>query len=136
MSTIDAQGNHSRPKSGRKAALDVQRLRRQLRCARQTAAKYRVMMRQQREQTSSRQLSVEEVIAGAASYLQGPALAFLSCQLRQAGRKSRGRRWSSDDKLLALSIYNQSPSAYCFLSSYLLLPSVRSLHGLKLEVSE
>jgi len=137
MTDVDTSQRNG-PKSGRKAALHIQRLRRQLRCARQAAAKYRGMIRQQRERSAYRQLSVEEIITAAGGYLEGPALSLLSCQLRQAGRKSRGRRWSPDDKLLALSIFHRSPSAYRFLSSYFLMPSVRSLrhylHGLNFEL--
>jgi len=116
--------DHSR-RPGRKASLTIQKLRRQLRCARQAATKYQKLYRKEREK--KRQLSADEVVTGASSYLQGPALSLLTCQLRQVGRKSRGRRWSADDKMLALSIYHRSPSAYRFLSSYLILPSVRSL---------
>ena len=41
--------------------------------------------------------------------------------------KPKGRRWSLEDKLLAISLLKRSPKCYTFLRSLLPLPSRRSL---------
>lgn len=83
----------------------VQQLRRQLRTARQQASKYRAMFRENRRLKQN--LSTPDKIVEAASkYLKGTALDFFACQLKCAGRRSVGRRWTAEDKLLALSIFH------------------------------
>jgi hypothetical protein len=62
-----------------------------------------------------------------AEHLSGTALKFVSTQVLMAGRKGQGRRWSLDDKSLALSLYHASPKSYRLLSKIFLLPAKRTL---------
>jgi hypothetical protein len=81
--------------------------------------------------------NVADVIRGAAKFLSGVPLAFVSTQLRMAGQKPRAKRWTAEDKLLALSIYHRSPAAYRFLAKQFTLPTRSSLQcwlsGMKSE---
>lgn len=55
---------------------------------------------------------------------------LLQSQLKNVPRKLTGRRWSLDDKVLALSIYKKSNSCYRLLRRLFCLPSVSSLKAL------
>ena len=48
-------------------------------------------------------------------------------QLRNANKKSHGRRFTIDDKLMALSLYKHSPSTYRFMHNILILPSISTV---------
>ncbi|KAH1021550.1 hypothetical protein HUJ04_011049 [Dendroctonus ponderosae] len=52
---------------------------------------------------------------------------FVLSQNRNQKRKSRGRRFTLDDKIFALSIYKQSGKGYRFLSKIFSLPSRKTL---------
>lgn len=52
---------------------------------------------------------------------------LLVAQLRCKNRKPKGRRWTVDEKLLALSIFKRSPSCYSLLRRMLVLPSRKTL---------
>jgi hypothetical protein len=52
---------------------------------------------------------------------------FVMSQLRHQKLKPRGRRFSIEDKILALSIYKQSGKCYKFLSQIFSLPSRKVL---------
>jgi len=71
--------------------------------------------------------NVDKIVHAASKYLSGPALEFFACQLRCSGKKSHGRRWTAEDKMLALSIFHRSAAAYRFLCTCFALPSIRSL---------
>lgn len=53
---------------------------------------------------------------------------FLKMQLRNAGRKKRGNRYTFEDKCMAIAIYKQSPKGYRFLSRIFNLPSKQTLY--------
>lgn len=55
---------------------------------------------------------------------------LLQSQLRNVPRKLTGRRWTTDDKVLALSIHKKSSSCYKLLRRLFCLPSVSSLKAL------
>lgn len=52
---------------------------------------------------------------------------FTKLQMMQSGKQERGRRFSIDEKILALSVYKHSPRTYRFLSKLFTLPSRRTL---------
>lgn len=52
---------------------------------------------------------------------------FILSQISQQKVKSKGRRFSLDDKLLALSLWKQSPRGYRLLQKIFALPSRRTL---------
>lgn len=53
---------------------------------------------------------------------------FMLSQIRAFKAKDvRGRRWTLDDKVLALAIYKRSPKCYRLLRSFVALPSVPTL---------
>lgn len=55
---------------------------------------------------------------------------FLRANIRNYERDGRGRRWTLDEKLVALSIFKRSPKGYRYLCFLLALPSVRTLQRL------
>ena len=89
-------------------------LRHQLWTARQQVAKYRSMVRsnQKLQWTNA---TTGGIVEAASKFLKGTALDLFACQLKCASRPSGGRRLTGEDKLMALSIYHQSPAAYRLL---------------------
>lgn len=55
-------------------------------------------------------------------------------QVKGCGKKPRGRRFTVDEKILALSLYKPSPKAYRLLSQLCVLPSRRTLQTLLQKV--
>ena len=113
--------------SQRQQSVLVRQLRRQLRQARQLVAKYKSEVRTAKQQERRQMSNVDQIVQASSEYLSGPALEFFAGQLRCSGKRLRGRRWTAEDKMLALSIFHRSAAAYRFLCTYFSLPSVRSL---------
>lgn len=55
---------------------------------------------------------------------------LLLSQIRCAKRAPRGRRWTEDEKVIALSLYKRGPKCYSLLRRFIALPSVRTLQTL------
>ncbi|VVC35963.1 Zinc finger, C2CH-type [Cinara cedri] len=55
---------------------------------------------------------------------------FIQSQLRNQQKTPRGQRFTDDDKILANSIYKQSPAAYQYLSTIFALPSKKTIKRL------
>ncbi|KAJ8913287.1 hypothetical protein NQ315_010953 [Exocentrus adspersus] len=55
---------------------------------------------------------------------------FLISQLRCAKREPRGRRWTVDEKVVALALYKRSPKCYNLLRKIVAMPSRRTLLSL------
>ena len=62
--------------------------------------------------------------------LPTPLHAMISAQMRNEGKPIYGRRFTEEEKILALSIYKQSPKAFRYLSKLFLLPSIETLRKL------
>lgn len=60
--------------------------------------------------------------------LNDVAATFIRCQIREANKSAKGGRFTIDEKILALSFYNQGPKAYRFLSKIFRLPSKATLN--------
>ncbi|KAJ8710271.1 hypothetical protein PYW07_009637 [Mythimna separata] len=56
------------------------------------------------------------------------AKAFLWMQIKQCTKKARGRRFSDEEKLIAMAIMKQSPKCYRFLQRIFILPSKYTLN--------
>jgi hypothetical protein len=52
---------------------------------------------------------------------------FLASQLRCSKRKPKGRRWTIEDKLLALTFYKRSPKCYALMRGVFALPNKKTL---------
>lgn len=61
------------------------------------------------------------------SIFGGEQLAFFNMQLRNKGRKLPGRRYTPEEKSLALILYKHSPKNYRFMRKIFMLPSKRTL---------
>ncbi len=72
-------------------------------------------------------LNVGQLIKEIGRHLSGPSLEIISAQLRLSKRSVHGRRWTTEDKSLALSILHASPQAYKLLSKVFILPSIKTL---------
>lgn len=55
---------------------------------------------------------------------------FIMSQIKNQSKKVQGQRFTLDDKILALSIYKQSPKAYTYLSTIFSLPCRKTIMGL------
>lgn len=62
------------------------------------------------------------------SKLTAEQVDFIKMQIRNAGKKSRGNRYTFEDKCMAFGIYKQSPKGYRFLSRLFNLPSKQTLY--------
>ena len=82
---------------------------------------------QQAQQETKQPTSLKDVIEVASQYLQKPALSFFESQMRLAKIKAKGRRWTEEDKLFAISLYHQGPKSYRMLSKIWTLPHIRSI---------
>lgn len=65
-----------------------------------------------------------------ASKVNNMSLNFINSQLRLQSKQSRGRRFSIEDKIFALSLMKQRPKAYRLLKRTFALPSRRTLMAL------
>ncbi|XP_047027534.1 uncharacterized protein LOC124641571 isoform X2 [Helicoverpa zea] len=54
---------------------------------------------------------------------------FLNMQVTQLGKKLKGRRFTFDQKVLALSLFKASPKAYRYLSELFILPKRKTIQG-------
>ncbi len=54
-------------------------------------------------------------------------LAFFSMQIKNSGKNPNGRRYTSEEKGLALVLYKNSPKNYRFMEKFFVLPSKRTL---------
>ena len=74
----------------------------------------------------------------AAKLLKGPALDFLTNQMKLSGVPKNGRRYPLNQRLLALALYFKSPRCYRFLSEIFALPTSRMircwLHNIRFNV--
>ncbi|XP_032888325.1 THAP domain-containing protein 1-like [Amblyraja radiata] len=85
-------------------------------------------LKQSMEKVTKESETISDLIRGAGEFLQGPALSFFASQLQNASGRKRGRRWSYSDKVVALSLYHQSPRAYRFCQRIFTLPLITLLH--------
>lgn len=65
--------------------------------------------------------------------MQKPAQLFVHMQL-QSNKKPKGRRFTIDDKVLALTMYKKSPKAYSLLYKYFTLPSSKAMKRLLSQI--
>lgn len=52
---------------------------------------------------------------------------FVISQLKCAKRNPKGRRWTNEDKIMALAIYKRGPKCYNFLRKLVALPSRKTI---------
>jgi len=62
-------------------------------------------------------------------------LNFIMSQMKIQKKKPQGRRYNLDDKIMALSMFKNSPKGYTFLSTLFALPSKKTLYGLLQKVT-
>jgi hypothetical protein len=62
---------------------------------------------------------VESVIENVGKHLKGECLSFVAHQLRMCGRNAKGRRYSNEIRLLAISLYNAGPKAHKYFLKFL-----------------
>lgn len=66
---------------------------------------------------------IEKPFINLAKNFNSTAFNFFKSQVECFGKKSQGRRFKLEDKILGLALYKQSPSAYKLLSTIFILPS-------------
>lgn len=69
----------------------------------------------------------EQTIMSVSHHLTGQALDFVSTQIMLSKVNPKGRRYTSTDKALALSLYHSSPKTYQLLRKIFALPSKSTL---------
>ncbi|XP_063833971.1 uncharacterized protein LOC135083167 [Ostrinia nubilalis] len=67
--------------------------------------------------------------------LSPSAKLFCQMQVTQSGKKKQGRRFTIDEKILALSLYKPSPKAYRLLGTKCIMPSRKTLQNLLRKIN-
>lgn len=62
--------------------------------------------------------------------LTAAASLFTRLQIRESKKKSNGRRFTLEEKMLSLSLYKKSPKCYRLLSQMFTLPCKRTLNNI------
>ena len=105
-------------------------LRRKLHVARVASGRIRRRLQSVKQSAAASGRPVEtpsQVVKAASHYLSGSCLTLFETQLKFSKVSPKGRRYSNDAKLLALSLYSHGPRAYRFLSEMFALPSRSTL---------
>ncbi len=76
---------------------------------------------------TKKRAKVEHVMSEVQQYLDPTTYQFVQKQVEMAQKKNKGNRWTISDKMMALSIHNQSRKAYKMLSKIFKLPSESTL---------
>lgn len=80
-----------------------------------------------RQQLKQEKLNKGNVFKYLRSIFSAEQLVFFNMHLRNAGRKPLGRRYTPEEKSLALILYKHSPKNYRFMRKVFILPSKRTL---------
>lgn len=92
-------------------------------------------LKDQRNQVKlAKKISRTRLFNNILKYLPMPAQVLIKMQLKH-DKKSRGRRFNHDEKLMSLSIYKQSPKGYSFLRKLFTLPSKRTLQDVLRQIT-
>ncbi|KAG8232050.1 hypothetical protein J437_LFUL014426 [Ladona fulva] len=97
---------------------------RQLKRLQSSVGKFKMLIKA----TSSSKGSLSQVKDIIESSLSHNAAVLLGSQLKSAGKKPNGRRWTLEEKLLAVAIYKRSPKSYNLLRYLFTLPSRSSIN--------
>ena len=89
-----------------------------------------------KSQASSKANKIGELQKELSGYLSDKQLTFVMSQIKNAGRKPQGRRWSYKDKALALSLLHSSPKTYKLLRKIFDLPSVTTLKTVMKRIND
>ncbi|XP_072934886.1 uncharacterized protein [Epargyreus clarus] len=82
---------------------------------------------------SAHKMSSDMVFNSVVENMTKPAQLFLSMQC-QSGKKSKGTRFSLEEKILSLSLYKKSPKSYSLLCKYFTLPLSKAMKKLLSDV--
>ncbi|KAK9702126.1 THAP domain [Popillia japonica] len=58
------------------------------------------------------------------------AATFIQCQMTESGKRKKGRRFTTSEKIFSLSLYKQGPKAYRYCRNIFALPSPATLSKL------
>lgn len=72
-------------------------------------------------------LSKDKALQRVTEKMKMPSRLFTNIQFRETNKKPKGRRFTNEEKILALSLYKKSPRCYALLSKCFTLPSAKSL---------
>lgn len=80
-------------------------------------------------------VSKEDIFQQLATGMNSVARKFLWMQIKFCTKKQKGRRFSLEEKVIALSIMKQSPKCYRFLQRIFILPCKTTLNKLLSNVN-
>lgn len=84
-------------------------------------------MKKVRQQLKEQKMNNNNVIAYLSQIFNPEQLAFFKMQINNSGKKRQARRYTAEEKSLALILYKQSPKNYRFMQKIFLLPCKRTL---------
>ncbi len=99
----------------------------QLRLTQKTLESTNKKLEKARQELKQIKLNRSNVFRYLRTIFGGEQLAFFNMQLRNQGRKPAGRRYTPEEKSLALILYKHSPKNYRFMRKIFTLPSKRTL---------
>lgn len=79
------------------------------------------------KKSQPKQQSLDDALKALAPHLEPLTLNLVKLQISLSGRKSRGRRYGIKDKVVALSLYLQSPACYKRIRKIIQLPCKTTL---------
>lgn len=80
-----------------------------------------------RQQLKQQKLNKTNVFRYLRTIFNEEQLLFFNMQIKNAGKKARGRRYTDEEKSLALLLYKHSPKNYRFMRRIFILPVKRTL---------
>lgn len=92
-------------------------------------------MKKLRQQLKQEKINKTNVIAYLSQIFNPEQLSFFTMQLNNSGKKRQARRYTAEEKSLALILYKHSPKNYRFMQKIFLLPSKRTLGRYSAELA-
>lgn len=101
-----------------------------------TISKLRATLKAKKDLNVLTLLSDNDKITELFNYKIGPSLALLlQGELQNGKRRLKGRRWTRNQKFLALELFKKSPTCYKLLCRLFCLPSISTIRNLLNEIS-
>ncbi|CAG4961625.1 unnamed protein product [Colias eurytheme] len=75
-------------------------------------------------------LSMKKSFENVTKSMSLPSRLLTNMQFRESAKKPKGRRFTTEEKILAMALYKRSPKSYSLLYKCFTLPSAKSLRNL------
>lgn len=104
-------------------------MRTQIKCLRSQVCRLRKNQTFKASLANAQKLTNSLAFQQVVSRMSKPSQLFVNMQI-QASKRPKGRRFTIEEKVLALSLYKKSPKCYALLHKYFTLPSAKAMKRL------